>query len=423
MNYATRRAVMFTIAAFALATTAWGVLTLWQRMRTPALSRIEGSAEDSATTSTLPVIEPSELKGMVTSSVGLVIPAGFQLVVFAEGMNTPRDMTLDERGTLLVSDTAAGSVLALPDTNGDGRADEIISVVSGLKNPHGIVQVCRPDCFLYVAEENALRRYAYDPVTRHVSDPAVLAKLSGGGLHVTRSLLYLTPPEGDRLLLSIGSSCDVCREENNLRATVQEVNLKTGELTPFAVGLRNSVFMAQHPVTGDIWATDMGRDGLGDDLPPDEVNIVTQGRNYGWPICYGKNVHDEEFDTNVYIRNPCQEPTEAASHIDLDAHVAPLGLAFVPEEGWPEAWWHNLLVAEHGTSQADVRRGYRIARMPLDPQGNPAGEAQDFITGFLPEKDGDPIGRPADLLIFPGGTLYFSDDTAGKVYRMARAPS
>lgn len=412
MNYATRRAVMFTIAAFALAVVAWGGLSLWERGR-PAIAETPAAEEERPA----PTAPPAPA-GMVTSTLGLTVPAGFRLAVFADGMQGPRDLTLDERGTLLVSDTRAGSVLAMPDTNGDGRADEIVSVVGGLHQPHGIVQVCRPDCYLYVAEENALRRYAYDPVTRRVSDPAVLAELPDGGSHSTRSLLYLTPPEGDRLLLSIGSSCDVCREEDTRHASVQEVNLQTGELTPFAIGLRNSVFLAQHPVTGDIWATDMGRDGLGDDLPPDEVNILSAGRNYGWPICYGKNIHDEDFDTNVYIRNPCQEPMEAASHLDLGAHVAPLGLAFVPEEGWPEAWWHNLLVAEHGTTQAAVRRGYRIARMPLDPQGNPAGEPVDFIGGFLPDPDGDPIGRPVDLLIFPGGTLYVSDDNAGVVYRM-----
>lgn len=404
---------MFTIAAFTLATVAWGGLTLWQRGNTSAAEAVEPPVETPAPPNT------PEPASVTTSTLGFVIPDGFRLAVFAEGMTAPRDLALDERATLLVSDTAAGTVLALADNNGDGRADEIVTVVSGLKNPHGIVQVCRPDCYLYVAEENTLRRYSYDPETRRVSDPAVLAELPGGGKHVTRSLLYLTPPEGDRLLVSIGSSCDACREENALRATVQEVDLKTGKLTLFAAGLRNSVFFAQQPVTGDIWATEMGRDGLGDDLPPDELNILTAGRNYGWPICYGKNIHDEEFDANVYIRNPCQEPTEAASHIDLEAHVAPLGLAFVPEEGWPEGWAHHVLVAEHGTTQAEVRRGYRIVRMPLDPQGNPTGEQQDFITGFLPDPDGDPIGRPADLMIFPGGTLFFSDDAAGRVYRLS----
>lgn len=421
MNYATRRAVMFTIAAFALAFLAWGGLSVWQGMR-PTVAAPQPPAQEPAGTSTPPVVEtpPPAPAGMVTSSLGLTVPAGFRLAVFAEGMDAPRDLTLDEHGTLLVSDTRAGAVLALPDADGDGKADEAVSVVGGLANPHGIVQVCRPDCFLYVAEETALRRYAYDPATRRVSDPTVLAALPDGGRHVTRSLLYLTPPEGDRLLVSIGSSCDACEEEDPLRATVQEVDLETGELTPFATGLRNSVFLAQHPVDGAIWATEMGRDGLGDDLPPDEVNVVASGRNYGWPTCYGKNVHDEDFDTKVYIRNPCQEPTEAAAHLDLGAHVAPLGLAFVQEEGWPEAWWHHLLVAEHGTTQAEVRRGYRIVRIPLDPHGAPAGEPADFIGGFLPDPDGDPIGRPADLLIFPGGLLYVSDDSAGVVYRLTR---
>jgi glucose/arabinose dehydrogenase len=105
-------------------------------------------------------------------------------------------------------------------------------------------------------------------------------------------------------------------------------------MTPYAMGLRNAVFMATDPVKGGIWATENGRDILGDDIPPDEINILEAGKNYGWPICYGQNIHDTDFDHNKYIRDPCADKTPA--WIDLQAHSAALGLAFIPEEGWPE---------------------------------------------------------------------------------------
>ena len=170
--------------------------------------------------------------------------------------------------------------------------------------------------------------------------------------------------------------------------------------------------MAIHPVTGEIWGTDMGRDLLGDDVPPDEVNIIREGGNYGWPICYGKNIHDADFDKNTYIRNPCMEPFEQPSQIDIPAHSAPLGIAFIPEEGWPEEYWHDILVAYHGSWNRSVPTGYKIVRI------DEHGIATDFMTGFM--DGGEVLGRPVGLLVEPGGALYISDDRAGVIYKVAR---
>jgi glucose/arabinose dehydrogenase len=179
------------------------------------------------------------------------------------------------------------------------------------------------------------------------------------------------------------------------------------------------VFMTTHPVTGDIWGTDMGRDNLGDDVPPDEVNILREGGNYGWPSCYGKNIHDTNFDKNTYFRAPCQEPFEVPSHMDLQAHSAPLGLAFVPEEGWPEEYWHDLLVAYHGSWNRSVPTGYKIVRFNLTPQGEQIGAPQDFMANFR-TSDGTIYGRPVDILVEPGGSLYVTDDKAGAIYYVFR---
>jgi glucose/arabinose dehydrogenase len=179
--------------------------------------------------------------------------------------------------------------------------------------------------------------------------------------------------------------------------------------------------MVLHPVNGKVWATEMGRDLLGDDIPPDEVNIVEEGKNYGWPICYGKNIHDTDFDKNTYFRNPCMEPFEAASHIDLQAHSAPLGIAFIPEDppagGWPEDWWHNAIVAYHGSWNRTEPTGYKLVRLKTDASGRYRG-IEDFITGWLAPNGA--LGRPVDVLIQPGGTMFVSDDKAGVIYRITR---
>ena len=180
----------------------------------------------------------------------------------------------------------------------------------------------------------------------------------------------------------------------------------------YARGLRNTVFFTWDE-KGRMWGTDMGRDYLGDDLPPDEINILSEDKNYGWPICYGKNIHDTNFDKNVYIRAPCEEPFETPAFIDLPAHSAPLGLAFIPV-GWPREYAGNLLVAYHGSWNRSVPTGYKIARITFDAAGNYIG-AEDFMTGWLVEKG--VIGRPVDLLVNQG-VLYISDDRAGVIYKV-----
>jgi glucose/arabinose dehydrogenase len=195
------------------------------------------------------------------------------------------------------------------------------------------------------------------------------------------------------------------------------MNLDGSDQKVFARGLRNTVFFTWSLVDGRMWGTDNGRDLLGDDLPPDEINIIEEGGNYGWPNCYGKNVHDTDFDKNTYIRNPCMDPFEKASQIDLPAHSAPLGLAFVPEEGWPEEYWYNLIVAFHGSWNRSVPTGYKLVRIKLDARGNYLGQ-EDFVTDWLPQGNSAASGRPAGVLALPGGILYVSDDKGGFIYRI-----
>jgi len=372
-----------------------------------------------------PVYLPSKTKIISDKDLEyLKLPENFKIQIFAKSVNGARVIKEDPAGNLIVSLTKEGKIVSLPDLNQDGRADKIITLLEGLQNPHGMEIKCwdvaRPkDCKLYVAETEKLVEYnlvfdekekIYRPV-----NPEKILDLPPGGRHFTRTLLFLPYPEDHKLLISVGSSCDVCYEKDERYGAILVYDFKTKESKIYAKGLRNSVFLTLHPVTGKVWATEMGRDWLGDDLPPDEINIIEEGKNYGWPICYGKNIHDDNFDKNIYIRNPCMEPFETPSYIDIPAHSSPLGLSFFPEEGWPEKYWYNLLVAYHGSWNRTVPTGYKIVRYILDSQGKYLGE-EDFIVGWL--QGDEAIGRPADILIKSGGIIYISDDKAGIIYRV-----
>ena len=343
----------------------------------------------------------------------LRMPRGFSLSIFAKDLVDPRVLTFDPNGILLASIPAQGKVVALIDKNNDGKSDETKTVIGGLNSPHGIVTQCvqSNDCKLYVAENDLVGEFSYDPKTLTASDKRAIAPLPIGGGHSTRTLLSY----GNNLLVSVGSSCNVCRETDQNRAKILEIAIDTGKMQTFATGLRNSVFMAFHPYTRDIWATEMGRDMLGDGTPPDELNIIKKGGNYGWPICYGKNIHDTEFDKNTYFRNPCMEPFETPSYIDIPAHSAPLGLAFIPDS-WPTEYHNDLLVAYHGSWNRSTPTGYKIVRIKLTENGAYEG-MDDFINGWLTD-DYDALGRPVDILFAPNGTAYISDDKAGVIYRL-----
>lgn len=361
---------------------------------------------------------PEDISKMInTTGMPLKLPAGFSISIFAKDLVAPRVLSYDSAGNIISSITSEGKVVALPDRNNDGVADEVVTIIKNLNRPHGLATRCNDgECELYIAESHQVSVYDYDTKNLKATFKKKIVDLPNGGRHFTRTILFMPYPNEDKLLISVGSSCDVCNETDNRRAKILVADIKKGTVQTFASGLRNSVFMTIHPITGKIWATEMGRDFLGDDLPPDEINIIEEGKNYGWPICYGKNIHDTDFDKNIYIRNPCLEPFETMSYIDIPAHSAPLGLAFVPEEGWPQTYWHNLLVAYHGSWNRSVPTGYKIVRIKLDERGNYLG-IEDFITGWL-TKDGA-LGRPVDILIQPGGVIYISDDKAGVIYKVS----
>jgi glucose/arabinose dehydrogenase len=173
--------------------------------------------------------------------------------------------------------------------------------------------------------------------------------------------------------------------------------------------MRNAVGMAFHPLTGKLYVTENGRDWLGDDLPPDEINLVEEGKDYGWPVCYGKSIHDTDFDKNTYIRDPCED--SAPSLIDLQAHSAPLGLNFYYGGSFPEEYIGNLFVCLHGSWNRQEPTGYKIIRINMTDL-----TLHDFATGWL--QDGNVLGRPVDVMVSEDGSLFVSDDNDGRIYRI-----
>jgi glucose/arabinose dehydrogenase len=325
----------------------------------------------------------------------LQVPDGYQAAVFAEGLRGPRFMAAAPDGTLFIAERGADRVVALPDADGDGVADGIIEVGSGYGSAHDLAFT--DDGRLLVAGEAALYEVVLDGL-KETDRLAVASGLPTGG-HSTKTVVVL--PDG-RLLLSIGSSCNVCDEADERRASVQV--LEDGELRPWMVGLRNAVGVWVDPATGRAWATNMGRDLLGDDEPPETLYELVDGGDAGWPRCHAGALPDPDYGTDV---DACEGVADPAA--TFPAHTAPLALA-----GWED----HVVVALHGSWNSSVKVGYALWWMPWD--GEPAGEPEPFATGFLPDGADAALGRPAGLAVGADGALYVSDDKAGFIYRIVR---
>src|SRR3989344_6458636 len=345
-----------------------------------------------------PTINLSDLGEATSSDLGRKFHPGFQAEIFAKGLPGARVLKFDQSGNLWISQTGEGKISIIEKLN-DGVFSAPQVVYTGLRNPHGLAFDPQNPKMLYIAEENRITRRdtGLEIDGQHLQK---IADLPSGGGHETRTINF--GPDG-RLYVAIGSSCNVCLEKDERRAKIFSMNKDGSDFKEFARGLRNSVFFTWSYVDGRMWATEMGRDNLGDDVPPDEVNVIEAGGNYGWPICFGRNVHDDNFDKNTYFRNPCMAPFEKESAIDLPAHSAPLGLAFIPEDGkWPSEYAGDLLVAYHGSWNRSIPTGYKIVRLRLDALGRYL-DTEDFISGWLTEDSGkySSSGRPVDIYVSP----------------------
>ena len=334
------------------------------------------------------------------------LPPGFAIAIFAKNLGNARFMTLDPRGTLLVSIPRSGRVIALPDDNGDGQADSALPVVEGLELPHGLAFL---DGQLYVAETGRIVRFDYDPARHRVlgAPTTVVADLPARGQHWTRTIA-IGPDR--RLYVSAGSSCNSCEERDPRRAAITRYDLDGRAGTPFGTGLRNAVGIAFRPGTSELWATVNGRDWFGDDRPSEYVTRIDEGGFYGWPYCHWTPA-GPVADPDLGGADRCK--TALRPSFLYQAHTAPLGLAFYTGSQFPSEYRGDLFVALHGSWNRAVPVGYKVIRVRL---GGTTPVAEDFATGWL--VSGRSWGRPVDLAVAPDGALYVSDDSLGVVYRI-----
>ena len=320
-------------------------------------------------------------------------------------------LTFSPGGVLVVSESGEGKVVALPDSRHAGKAERTVTLLEGLSEPHGLAFY---EGKLYVAENDKVRRYDWDETKLRATNPKTITDLPNGGGHSTRTLLF----HGGKMYVSVGSSCNVCVEKDPRRAAVMEFNPDGSDQKIFARGLRNAVGMAVNPKTDSVWVTVNGRDWLGDDLPPETVyDLGNDGGDAGWPYCYGDRVPDPNFTKPGDDR--CKTVLEPK--VQMQAHSAPLGLAFYEGSQFPAEYQNNMFVAFHGSWNRSVPTGYKVVRVKLDDKGQPRGGAQDFITGFIASgetKKGRWMGRPVGIVFGADGTMYLSDDSGGRIYRV-----
>jgi glucose/arabinose dehydrogenase len=340
----------------------------------------------------------------------LATPAGMRVQVYSADVPLARVMLFTPDGDLIVSRTRAGIVSLLErDRNADGIADGHRVLFENLEGPHGLAL---HDGWLYVAERTSISRVRFDSASGMPtgSFERILAGLTTDGFHQTKSIGI--GPDG-WLYLAHGSSCNACVEKDPRRATVMRLRPDGSGAGIYATGLRNSVGFDWAPWDGALYATDNGRDLLGDDFPPDELNRIEQGRFYGWPYVNGFGVADPDLGGD-YAGDPV--PTHPVH--GFRPHNAPLGIHFVRAAKLPAGYERTALVALHGSWNRSTPDGYKVVALRWRDDGTI--EESDFLTGFLNE--GGIIGRPAFVTEGPDGAIYVSDDYAGVVYRVSAAP-
>lgn len=335
------------------------------------------------------------------------LPQGFHLNVFADELPGARMLEVTDNGDVLVSLPASGRVVLLQrDDAGDGKSDGQTDLVSNLDRPHGLDI---HDGWLFIAEADALGRIRFDSRSRTTSGAyeQVVTGLPRGGNHWSRSVRI--GPDG-LVYVSVGSSCNVCIENDPRRAAILRFSPDGSGSEIFASGLRNTVGFDWRPATGLLYGVDNGRDLLGDDFPPCELNIIEQGEFYGWPYANGDKVADPDLGEG---RTAEIQDSIAPVH-GFAAHTAPLGMTFLQNSRLPGNYQDALLVALHGSWNRTERQGYEVVSLHFQEDGGIL--ERKFATGF--EIDEDVIGRPVDVAEGINGEIYISDDYTGMVYRV-----
>jgi glucose/arabinose dehydrogenase len=337
----------------------------------------------------------------------LHLPAGFTLSVFADNLPNARSLALGDNGVVFVGTGSEGAVYAVQDSNNDGVTDQRYVIASHLYLPNGVAY---KNGSLYVAEVNRIIRF--DRITQQLANPpkpvVIYDQLPSDEHHGWK---YLRFGPDNKLYTAVGAPCNSCEPERPIYSSLVRLNTDGSGFEILATGIRSSVGFDWQPETNALFFTDNGRDYMGDDLPPDELNQWTaRNEHFGFPYCHGGDIADPEFGS---ADKKCNQFT--APEWKFKAHVAALGMSFYRGKQFPDEFKNQLFVAQHGSWNRSIPQGYCVALIKFS-QGRPISE-QFFIDGWL-TKDYDVLGRPVDVLEMPDGSLLISDDKLGVIYKV-----
>jgi glucose/arabinose dehydrogenase len=335
----------------------------------------------------------------------LRLPDGFKISVFADNVPNARSLALGDNGVVFVGTGAEDKVYALEDSNNDGFADNTYVIADDLNMPNGVAY---KDGSLYVAEINRIIRF--DNINQSLNKPpkpsVVYDQFPSDKHHGWKYLRF--GPDG-KLYTAIGAPCNICKPDKPYGSLLR-LNPDGSGFEILASGIRNTVGFDWQPETNALFFTENGRDYLGEDLPPEELNQWTKaGDHFGYPYCHGGDIADPEFGAE----KPCSQFIPPAWK--FNAHTAALGLRFYKGKQFPAAYKNQLFVALHGSWNRDEPDGYKVVLLKFK-QNKPVSE-ENFISGWLAADD-KVLGRPVDILDLPDGSLLISDDQAGLIYRV-----
>jgi glucose/arabinose dehydrogenase len=336
------------------------------------------------------------------------LPRGFHIRIYSDELPGARSMALGNDGTLFVGTRGEGQVYAVRDINADYVPDSVVVIATDLHSPNG---VAFRDGNLYVAEIDRVLRY--DDIEARLSNPPspviVSDDFPSDGHHGWKFIAF--GPDG-YLYVPVGAPCNVCLKDDRVYASITRMKPDGSDHSVFAHGVRNTVGFAWHPLTNELWFTDNGRDLMGDNVPPDELNCAPRaGLHFGFPFCHGDDISDPHFGDE----RPCSEFVPPRQN--LGPHVAALGMRFYTGDMFPAEYRNQIFIAEHGSWNRSTRIGYRVMLVRLE--GDRAVSYEPFAEGWL--RDGKVSGRPVDILVMPDGSILVSDDYTGAIYRITYA--
>jgi glucose/arabinose dehydrogenase len=351
----------------------------------------------------------------LTSEEGLFLdslrmPEGFHMEVYGR-VDNARSMAMSPDGTLFIGNKANGAVYALQDRNKDLKADTLYTIAKDLNMPNGIAF---KDGALYVAEINRLWRY--DAIEDHLDDPKATLIYDDFPEDSHHGWKYIGFGPDGKLYVPVGAPCNVCEtKDDTYYASIVSMDANGTHRQVVAKGVRNTVGLTWHPVTGELWFTDNGRDLLGDDLPPCELNRLSAvGQHFGFPYCHAGELLDPEFGKD----KSCENYTSPA--LKLGPHVAPLGLKFYTGNMFPPAYKNKIIIPEHGSWNRSKNAGHTGHKLSLVTEENGVGiHYETFVDGFLNKSTNTAWGRPVDVLVLEDGSILISDDKSGTIYRMS----